>query len=1092
MADQETRLRTGRCLAFVVVISVCYGFNLDPRFSVTKKGPADGYFGYSVTEHQIVDEGDGSVKEHLLLVGAPRQKVTVNTKKVGGAIYKCDATSTRENDCVQLTTEPFNKPPSNFEEMEDGWLGVALHSYGKGGQVVTCAHRYIQNNAGLGICYTLLQTLDYSEKWIPCMGKSHTNYLEDFGLCQAGLSAKIGPHESMVMGAPGSIFWRGVVFQANISDELGAIRGPFNSPIPVNPSEDGAATMQLPPTDKYSYLGYSVEIGSFDGSGNLYFVSGAPRAYETGEVVFFRKLPRNQVLQYEPLQKLKGQKDFAGFGSTLLAVDLNNDKFDDLIVGAPYLYEKGRGGAIYIYYGSTNMIDNNSDSKVIMSRKMSDADCEMLGCEHARFGMSLAKLGDVNNDGFQDFAVGAPYEGRGTVYIYHGSKDGVSDMYAQRITADDMPDGDQFKSFGYSLSGGLDLDANGYPDLLVGSYESGAVSLLRTRAIIRLKAEVKVIPNMIDLAADAFCQVDSTMRRCVELEICLTFTADPQESFTSRPIIQYAVEAERTRSFARLEMVQSQDASKKVVEGSMELFRQGSGRVKCVKQLAYLKDVFADKLNPMELSVKFYQDEAVFSRPNPGDPLPDINQYPILSTEGTAAGAEANTVSTYVDFVKECGADNKCYSNLQFEVKLDAKNEGGRYVLRDGEFSRVDISFTVTNLGEAAYLTMVYIKKPPKLDYQGVSGKGQDGVDVKCLPQEGDDTLIYCNDIGNPLKKGSSVTFTLKLNNRIQSSEQLMNITTWVNTSSTEQTPENDKQVFPFMVIREADLVLSVNVRPDDQILCSGDPRGASAMTTEKDIGPAVNHSFIVTNRGPSNVIRSTLVIEWPHEVSDGKFLLYLMQAPIVEKGDATCNLEEDTINPLGITSSIPVTVDRFEPLDPGRSRGKRQAQSEARVKRAQGGLEVLGCKQNTARCRKITCQLGNLQGGLGYVKITLRARLWESTLLQDYKKAGDVQISSYGYLQIDPDLRIQQDTSNDRIEAVTYAVPDFKESGAGAVEWWWILLAVLGGILLLVLIIFCLYKIGFFKRKRPEEMQMYQAEKKHNKMLDDTEEDGV
>ena len=37
------------------------------------------------------------------------------------------------------------------------------------------------------------------------------------------------------------------------------------------------------------------------------------------------------------------------------------------------------------------------------------------------------------------------------------------------------------------------------------------------------------------------------------------------------------------------------------------------------------------------------------------------------------------------------------------------------------------------------------------------------------------------------------------------------------------------------------------NVRPDDQILCSGDPRGASAMKTEEDIGPAVNHSFIVS-----------------------------------------------------------------------------------------------------------------------------------------------------------------------------------------------------------------------------------------------------
>ena len=45
-----------------------------------------------------------------------------------------------------------------------------------------------------------------------------------------------------------------------------------------------------------------------------------------------------------------------------------------------------------------------------------------------RFGQTLANIGDLNHDGMDELAVGAPYagpDGRGAVYIYFGSRKGL-------------------------------------------------------------------------------------------------------------------------------------------------------------------------------------------------------------------------------------------------------------------------------------------------------------------------------------------------------------------------------------------------------------------------------------------------------------------------------------------------------------------------------------------------------------------------------------------------------------------------------------------------------------------------------------------
>lgn len=54
----------------------------------------------------------------------------------------------------------------------------------------------------------------------------------------------------------------------------------------------------------------------------------------------------------------------------------------------------------------------------------------------------------------------------------------------------------KIRTLGYSLSGnGVDLDQNGYPDLISGAYESDMVVLIRARPIVNIFTREEV-PNI--------------------------------------------------------------------------------------------------------------------------------------------------------------------------------------------------------------------------------------------------------------------------------------------------------------------------------------------------------------------------------------------------------------------------------------------------------------------------------------------------------------------------------------------------------------------------------------------------------------------
>ncbi len=219
-----------------------------------------------------------------------------------------------------------------------------------------------------------------------------------------------------------------------------------------------------------AFLGFSVgTAGDVNGDGYADVIVGADQ-YDNGQsnegrAYLFFGSPSGPSLAPDWFVESNQANALMGKQVTT-AGDVNGDGYGDIVVGVrQYTNGETNEGRLYVYLGSAT---GPSTTPYWM------AESDQAG---ARYGAAAITAGDVNGDGFGDLVVGADlYDTTqtdgGRVYLYLGAADQPAGT-AGWTAAGGQPGAE----LGVSVGTALDVNGDGYSDLLVGAdrYDNGEV-----------------------------------------------------------------------------------------------------------------------------------------------------------------------------------------------------------------------------------------------------------------------------------------------------------------------------------------------------------------------------------------------------------------------------------------------------------------------------------------------------------------------------------------------------------------------------------------------------------------------------------------
>jgi hypothetical protein len=141
--------------------------------------------------------------------------------------------------------------------------------------------------------------------------------------------------------------------------------------------------------------------------------------------------------------------------------DVDGDGSSDVVIGA--YGRSSQAGGVYLLTSFPSSSIDLSDATAIRTGEAAGD----------RAGLNVDLAGDVDGDGLEDIVVGADHAGTtaGAAYLLLGPQAGTASLATAdaKLTGSGSTDG-----VGIHVRGAGDVDADGYDDLLIGSYASTA------------------------------------------------------------------------------------------------------------------------------------------------------------------------------------------------------------------------------------------------------------------------------------------------------------------------------------------------------------------------------------------------------------------------------------------------------------------------------------------------------------------------------------------------------------------------------------------------------------------------------------------